>query len=205
MKIFITGASGYIGNMLALKLADTGHCIHALVRNKKSISSLQHNNIKLFFGDINNKEEVNKAICGCDQVYHVAGEVRPWMKDPSIMYKVNIEGTANVLEGAFNNGVKKVVFTSTCGVIGPSLKEPMTEKDPRIVGYTLDYELSKKIAEDLVDQYIAKGLNVVIVSPSKVYGPGNISHSLTYNAIIKRFLNTGIAFIPYPGHFKGCF
>ena len=205
MNIFITGATGYIGNQLAHKLADDGHCVHALVRNKKMIGSLKHKNIKIFFGDLNHRDEIRTAMCDCEQVYHVAGQVRSWMKDPSIIYKVNVEGTANVFEEAINSGVEKVVFTSTCGVIGPSMKGPMTEKDPRLVGYTLDYELSKKIAEDIVPQFISRGLNIVIVSPSKVYGPGKISHSLTYNAFIKSFLSRGIAFIPYPGNFEGCF
>jgi nucleoside-diphosphate-sugar epimerase len=205
MKIFITGATGYIGNLLALKLADAGHSIHALIRDRKKIPMLKHDNIKVFFGDINNKEEVGAAILGCEQVYHVAGHVKTWMKDPSVIYKVNVEGTLNVLDAAINADIKKIVFTSTCGVIGPGLNEPMTEKDPRLTGYNLDYELSKKMAEEMITRYIKKGLNVVIVSPSKVYGPGKISHAFAYNAIIKTFLHKGIVLIPSPGNYQGCF
>ena len=205
MKIFITGATGYIGNLLALKLADAGHCIHALIRDDKRASMLKHDNIKVFFGDINNREEIGNALRDCEQVYHLAGHVKTWMKDPSVIYKVNVEGTLNVLDAALNAGVKKIVFTSTCGVIGPGLKEPMTEKDPRLTGYNLDYELSKKMAEEIITRYITKGLNVVVVSPSKVYGPGKISHSFAYNAIIKKFLHKGIVLIPYPGNYQGCF
>jgi len=85
MNIFITGATGYIGNQLAHKLADDGHCVHALVRNKKMIGSLKHKNIKIFFGDLNHRDEIRTAMCDCEQVYHVAGQVRSWMKDPSII------------------------------------------------------------------------------------------------------------------------
>jgi len=205
MNIFVTGATGYIGNQLAHKLADEGHCVHALVRNRTMLASLQHRNIKIFFGDLTNRGEIRAAICNCEEVYHVAGQVRSWMKDPSVIYRVNVEGTSNIFQEAIHAGVRKVVFTSTCGVIGPSLEEPMTEKDPRLTGFVLDYELSKKMAEDVAKQYIERGLNIVIVSPSKVYGPGQISHSLTYNAFIKKFLRTGIALIPYPGNFRGCF
>ena len=205
MKIFITGATGYIGNLLALKLADAGHCIHVLIRNKNSASLLKHDNIKIFFGDITDKETIRNSIRDCEQVYHVAGHVKTGIKNPSVIFRINVEGTANVLEAALDAGVKKLVFTSTCGVIGPALKEPMTEKDPRMTSYTLDYELSKKMAEDLVRQYITKGLDSVIVSPSKVYGPGKTSHSLTYNAIIEKFLHKGFVLIPYPGNNQGCF
>ena len=205
MNVFITGATGYIGNQLARTLADEGHCVHALIRNKKMAGSLQHRNIRVFLGDLNNREQIREAMCGCQQAYHVAGQVRSWMKDPSVIYKVNVEGTLNVFQEAMCAGISRVVFTSTCGVIGPSFKEPMTEKDPRITGFVLDYELSKKMAEDFVQQFIRKGLDIVIVSPSKVYGPGQISHSLTYNAFIKKFLQSGVALIPYPGNYQGCF
>ena len=205
MNVFITGATGYIGNQLARTLADKGHCVHALIRNEKMAGSLQHRNIRVFLGDLNNREQIRQAMCGCQQAYHVAGQVRSWMKDPSVIYKVNVEGTLNVFQEAMCAGISRVVFTSTCGVIGPSFKEPMTEKDPRITGFVLDYELSKKMAEDLVRQFIRKGLDIVIVSPSKVYGPGQISHALTYNAFIKKFLRSGVALIPYPGNYQGCF
>jgi len=81
----------------------------------------------------------------------------------------------------------------------------MTENDPRIIGFALDYELSKKMAEDMVLQYAMKGMNALVVCPSKVYGPGKTSHSLTANAIIERFLKKGVAFIPSPGTYKSCF
>src|SRR4030095_2627565 len=69
----------------------------------------------------------------------------------------------------------------------------------------MDWDRSKKMAEDIVLTYSNKGLNSVIVSPSKVYGPGKTSHSLTANAIIKTFLKKGIIFIPSPGPYKLCF
>ena len=205
MKIFITGATGYIGSLLALRLAGSGKTVHALVRDPRQTQFLEHSNIKLFQGDITNAESLRGAVEGCEQVYHVAALVKSWMKDTSVIYKTNVDGAKNVLEEAICAGVKKIVFTSTCGVIGPSLKDPMTEKDPRIIGYSLDYELSKKMAEDMISQYVKNGVNAVIVSPSKVYGPGRISHSLTYNGVIKKFLQSGVAFIPYPGHYQGCF
>lgn len=205
MKILVTGASGYVGNKLAHALAAMGNEVHALVRSASAKELLQHSNIRIFQGDILEKESLLVAIKGCQRVYHAAAMVKVWIKDPSVYYTVNVEGTRNVLQAVLDNGIEKLVFTSSCGVIGPSLNEPMGENDPRITGFAVDYELSKKMGEDLVIQYARAGLNTVIVSPSKVYGPGNISHSLTANAVIEKFLKNGIAFIPSPGTYKACF
>jgi len=205
MKILVTGASGYVGNNLAHALAERGVEVHALVRSDSAKDILQHPCIKIFKGDILDPESLLLAMTGCQKVFHTAAMVGVWAKDPSEYYTVNVEGTRNVLDAALQTGIEKLVFTSTCGVIGPSLNEPMGETDPRVAGFVVDYELSKKIGEDMVLQYVEKGLNVVVVSPSKVYGPGNTSHSLTANAVIEKFLKKKVVFIPSPGTYKACF
>ena len=205
MKILITGAGGYVGSKLALRLAGMGHEVHALVRPHSATAFLQHPNISIFKGDVLDKESLLNAMKGCRQVYHTAAKVGAWDKDPSSFYAVNVEGTRNVLNAALQTGIEKTVITSTCGVIGPSLNEPMSEDDPRINGFAIDYELSKKMSEDIILHYAGKGMNVVIASPAKVYGPGHTSHSLTANAVIKKFLVKKIAIIPSPGIYKACF
>lgn len=202
MKIFITGAAGFIGSKLSLTLADRGHEVHAMVRSLASKKWLSHPNIKVFAGDVLDKESLLTAMKGCEQVYHVAGKAGTWAKDTSVFYKVNVDGTRNILDVARASGVQKTVFTSSCGVLGPTQKEPLEETDSRIVDFVLDYDRSKKIAEDLVAQYVKEGMNVVIVSPAKVYGPGHISHALMLNAIINSFLKKRIAIIPCPGTYR---
>lgn len=198
MKVLLTGASGYVGNQLAHTLANMGNDVHAIVRSAAANTLLAHPNIKLFKGDILQKESLTAAMKGCTQVYHIAAKVGIWASKPSVFYDVNVEGTRNILNAAMQCGVEKLVFTSTCGVIGPALNEPLKENSLRITGFTIDYDRSKKMGEDLVFEYGTKGLNAVIVSPSKVYGPGNVSHSLTATAIINTFLKKRITFIPSP-------
>lgn len=205
MKILVTGATGYVGHQLALALARRGNEVNILVRNPASVHVPTHKNIRVFTGDITDKPSVTAAMLGCRQVYHTAATVGVWAKDPTVFYDVNVRGTRNILDVALETRIEKSVFTSTCGVIGPSLNEPMSEYDPRIIGFGLDYELSKKMGEDLIFQYAREGMNAVVVSPSKVYGPGNVSHSLTANAIIDKFLKKRIVFIPSPGTYKACF
>src|SRR6476469_3271133 len=113
MKIFITGATGYIGNNLAKRLASEGHIVHALCRSANKSLLLQHSNIKIFDGDISDVASVEKAMQGCEQVYHLAAYARVWAKDPSVFFKLNVEGTKHVLEAARKLVINDIVFTST--------------------------------------------------------------------------------------------
>jgi nucleoside-diphosphate-sugar epimerase len=205
MKVLITGASGYLGSKLAHRLANNGKTVHALVRSGAAEKRLQHANIKICRGEIMQKDSLQDAMQGCNQVYHAAAKTGAWDKDAESFYRVNIEGTRHVLDASIDNGIEKIVFTSTCGIIGPTNNGPLSEDHMRTFPFEIDYDLSKKKAEDLVIKYAGEGLQVVIASPSKIYGPGNISHSLMANAVIDTFLKKKIAFIPLPGHYQVCF
>src|SRR4029079_19367319 len=87
----------------------------------------------------------------------------------------------------------------------PTDKLPITERDVRKIPFQIDYDRSKKMAEDVVLRYAGKGISAVIVSPSRVYGPGRTSSHLAANAIIDTFLRKRVTFIPYPGTYKVCF
>ncbi len=205
MKIFITGGTGYLGHSLSMKLAGQGNIIHLMLRNPQSAYVPRHPNILVFKGDILDRSSIAGALKGCEQVFHIAAAVKFWAKNPDEIFRTNVEGTANVLESAREENVSRFVFTSTCGVIGPCIKEPMTEKDPRISAFTLDYELSKKIAEDMVFRYAKRRMHALVLSPSKVYGPGKVSQNHNANAVIEKFIRRKIAFIPSPGSYQACF
>jgi nucleoside-diphosphate-sugar epimerase len=199
----ITGATGYIGQKLAYHLAGQGLKVHLLVRNAAQRNLPSHQNISIFEGDVQDPGSVQKAIHGCTQVYHVAGLARLIHKDPSVFYRVNVDGTKNLLEAAKAEGVRKFIYTSTTGVIGPSLNQPMRECDPRTIGYDNDYETSKELAEHLVVQFSSNGLEGVIVSPSRVYGPGLSTYSSGVNRFIQGYLKKGFAVVPICDHVYG--
>lgn len=199
MKILLTGATGYVGHELALALAYQGNQVHILVRNPFSKNIPRHNNILVFPGDITDRVSIRKAMLGCSQVYHTAAVVRIFAKDPAIFYKVNAKGTHNLLAEALDLGVKKFVYTSTCGVLGSSLAYPKKENDPRTESFDNDYEFTKYLAENLVKEYAHKGLFTVVVSLSKVFGPGIETHPVSVNQVIDRFIKGKITFIPKPG------
>jgi farnesol dehydrogenase len=188
MKIFITGATGYIGNNLAKELADEGHIIHALCRNENT-PVLSHANIKIFKGDITDKASIEKAIQDCEQVYHLAAYARVWAKDMSIFYKLNVDGLRNVLDAARNSSLQKIVFTSTAGTLGPSGAQPVKEDDARIGEPFTDYEISKTQAELLCREYCNKyGMHIVIVNPPRIYGHGIITESNAVTRLIKLYM-----------------
>jgi nucleoside-diphosphate-sugar epimerase len=137
---------------------------------------------------------------GCKQVYHTAALAKMWCRDKQEYYKVNVKGTQNVLDVAIKMGIRKIVYTSTCGVWGPTLKYPMTENDPRIVGFPIDYERTKYLAELEVMAYAKQGLNVVTVNPSRVYGKGPVTDSNTVSKMVKGYLNGTWRFIPGDGN-----
>nr|WP_314895602.1 NAD-dependent epimerase/dehydratase family protein [uncultured Flavobacterium sp.] len=199
MKILITGATGFVGHQLALTLAERGNDINVLVRNPDSVHVPMHKNIRAFTGDITDKQSITAAIKECEQVYHTAALVKIFDKDPSLFHEINVGGTRNMLEKSLETGVKKFVFTSSCSVIGPSLKEPMCEDNSRITSFDNDYDITKFLAENLVTDYAHKGLFTVIVSPSKVFGPGIETHPISVNTVIKKFIKGNLTFIPKPG------
>ncbi len=98
MKYFITGATGFIGGALARKLREQGHEVHASVRNLEKAKDLEALGIKIFKGDVTDKESMREAMTGTDAVFHVAGWYKIGTHDKSGGEKVNIQGTRNVLE-----------------------------------------------------------------------------------------------------------
>ena len=188
MRIFITGATGYIANLLALKLAHEGSQVHALVRDPGKAQNLKHPHIRLFKGDVNDIGSIKNAMDGCGQVFHLAAFARMWAKPSDIFYKVNVEGTRNILEAAVEKNISKLVYTSSTAVFGISLNQPLSEDDPRTIGFNNDYDLSKCVAENLVKEYAANGLNALIVNPSRVYGPGNATFSNPFTRLLKTLM-----------------
>src|SRR5215468_6672092 len=113
MKYFVTGATGFLGGVLAKKLREAGHEVHASVRSPEKAKELEALGVKLFQGDVTNKESMRAAMTGVDGVFHVAGWYKIGTKDKSDGIKVNIQGTRNVLELMQELKIPKGVYTSS--------------------------------------------------------------------------------------------
>lgn len=199
MKIFITGATGYIGTNLALHLANSGHTVHALYRSKSKAASLKHDNVRLFEGNISDAKSLKRAMQSCDGVFHVAAFARVWARDPKTFFDINVDGTLNVINMAARLGVKKIVFTSTAGVFGPSINGVITEESKKTIDFFTEYERSKSVAEEKILELVSKGQNIVIVNPTRVYGPGLLSVSNAVTRMIKFYIEGKFHIIPGNG------
>jgi farnesol dehydrogenase len=134
-------------------------------------------------GDLDAVNVIEAAARGCDTVFHMAAFAKPWSKDKSLPYRVNVTGTENVLRAAARAGVRRFVFTSSAAVIGPSPGvNPIDEDFPRTVPFFNEYEENKAVAEGIVRSFNRDGMECVIVNPPRVYGPGPVNES---NAVTK--------------------
>jgi len=203
MKYFITGATGFIGSNLAMHLAGQGHHVRALVRNRSRSGLLEHENIELVDGTLSDTPILLQAMEGIEGVYHLAAYAKPWSPDPTRYNRINLQGTLNILEAAQKQGVSKLVFTSTAGTFGPSLNGPVNESTPRLYDFFNEYESTKFMAEKAVKDYVLKGMNISIVHPSRVYGPGVLSKSNSVTIMVKNFLKGLWRVIPGNGQKMG--
>lgn len=197
MKIFLTGATGYLGNQLAFQLVSQNYEVHALVRNINASNVPKHKNIHIFQGDICDYNSILKGITGCEVVIHTAAYTNLRSKNPENFYKINVEGTQNLLNASIENNIKKFIYTSSLAVYGPSGKNSLiTEKQSKITSFSNNYERTKSIAEDLFGEYGKKGLSCVVLNISKIYGPGLNSYSNGVNKIVQKIKNDKFLVVP---------
>ena len=189
MHCFLTGANGFIGLRLAERLSAEGHSVRCLVRSPEKFIPLSHlQDVTAVIGDLDNTAVLEEGVKGCDMVFHLAAYAKPWSKDKSLSYRVNVIGTENLLKASLKGGVKRFVFTSSAAVTGPSPGEnPIDEDFTRTVPFFNEYEETKAAAEKLVLDYCRDGMETVIVNPSRVYGPGPVNESNSMTKMIKLY------------------
>lgn len=189
MNCLITGANGFIGQRLAERLSSEGHQVRCLVRSPEKFSALSSlPGVTSQIGDLDDTDALAEGVKGCDTVFHLAAYARPWSKDKSLPYRINVTGTENLLKASLVAGVKRLVFTSSAAVIGPSPGvEPIDEDFPRTVPYFNEYEETKAAAEELVRSYSRDGMECVIVNPPRVYGPGQMNMSNATTSMIQQY------------------
>ena len=189
-KIFVTGATGFIGAALVRELLDQDCEIKALVRAGSDRRNLHGLDVELFEGDLRDGPSLAKGLAGCDTLFHAAADYRLWTNDPESMYEANVKGTRNILEAALKGGISRVVYTSSVGTLGnPGDGTPGNEDTPvsfsEMVGH---YKKSKFLAEREAESFIPRGLPLVIVNPSTPVGRLDIKPTPT-GKIIVDFLN----------------
>ncbi len=190
MKYFVTGATGYIGHELVKALLSRGDKVNVLIRSATLSGIPDDRNLTVFRGNLHDIEVIEEGMTGCDGVFHLAAYANIWSKDKNHPNEVNVTGTQNILEAALKTKVNRIVFTSSAGTLRPSVAdEHVDESDEPPAEYLTDYERTKFKAELLCKKYIVKGLDIVIVNPSRVYGPGMMGKSNSLTLMIQLYIN----------------
>ncbi len=179
MNYLVTGATGFIGRNVVELLAQRGDTVHALCRNNSAPFPA---GVKVFRGDILDIQSIRNAIDGCDGVFHLAAYARNWARNPKTFYDTNVGGLENVLHAAKEYSAGRVVFTSSSLTLGPSNGCPVGCSSTRTAPAFTEYEQSKCEAEELARSFVLQGQDIVIVNPTRVFGPGPLNEG---NAVAK--------------------
>src|ERR1700761_7853829 len=118
MKVFLTGATGFVGAHVAKHLASQGAQLRLLVRPTSNMANLEGLQAETIVGDLRQPETLRSSIRGCNALMHVAADYRLWVRDPKTMYAANVDGTRSLLRIAREEGVVRVVYTSSVATMG---------------------------------------------------------------------------------------
>lgn len=189
MKALVTGANGFTGSHLVKLLEKRGDLVVGLVRKSSNCNRISDCHLKLVYGDITDRDSLTTAMTGVDWVFHTAAYVELGIVDGAKMARVNVEGTRGVLEVAQAVGVSKIVYCSTIGVFGDTKGKVVNETFQRQqTDFSGEYDRTKYQAQQLVDEFAAKGLPVVSILPSGIFGADD-PH---FGPVIQQFMKGGL-------------
>lgn len=183
-KTFVTGASGHVGANLVRELIGRGVAVKALVRG--DCAGIEGLDLERVEGDLRDPTSLERALAGCDRVYHVAAYVSLRRGDQQQVFDVNVTGTKNVLAAAERAGVERTVFCSSFGAVGHNPTGGASDETFTVNPFEthLDYELSKAMAELEVHRAVHRGLDVRIVNPCGIVGPHDYKPSSVGQTIL---------------------
>ena len=176
MTVLVMGASGFLGSHVTRQLAARGDEVRVLLRPTSDTRGIDDLPVQRHYGGLFDDEALRTAMAGCDAVYYCVVDARAWLRDPSVLFRTNVEGLQHVLDVAAGAELRRFVFTSTIGTIALSENgRSVTEDEPfnwRDQGG--GYIRSRVEAENLVLEYARdRGLPAVALCVSNTYGPGD--------------------------------
>jgi len=198
VKVFVTGATGFIGGEVARQLRERGDEVLCLVRTPGKAAKLRELGCELVAGDLSDGEALRAGMEGCDALIHAAAmyEVGIPAKQHPAMHEANVRGSEVVLEAARDAGLGKIVYVSTVGAFGNThgkvVDEAYTHPGKEFTSY---YEETKLEGQRVAERMIAEGLPAVIVQPGGVYGPGDESQVAD---LLKEFFAGHLFLLPFP-------
>jgi dihydroflavonol-4-reductase len=186
MRALVTGASGFVGAAVVRALLAGGAEVRVLLRAHSNRRNLEALAVEPVLGDLADVPSLERALAGCEALFHVAADYRLWTPDPQSLYRSNVEGTRNIVEAARRSGIERMVYTSSVATIGlRSDGRPSDESDAAslqdMIGH---YKRSKFLAEAWVCEAARGGMPIVIVNPSTPIGPGDVKPTPTGRLVL---------------------
>ncbi|HEX5910436.1 MAG TPA: SDR family NAD(P)-dependent oxidoreductase, partial [Thermoleophilaceae bacterium] len=178
MKVFVTGATGFIGGRMTHLLAGRGDEVTALVRDPAKADDLAAAGVRLIQGDLTSLEAIEEGVRGADAVVHGAAVYKVGIPaaERDDMFDANVRGTARVLDAAIEANVPRIVYVSSVVAFGDTEGATVTEDHVRPHRrFSSFYEETKVLAHEIADERITRGAPIVMVQPGGVYGPGDHS------------------------------
>jgi dihydroflavonol-4-reductase len=176
VRALVTGATGCLGANAVAVLLTRGYDVRAMRRATSSLEALDGLDADLVTGDILDPPSLVAAMEGCELVFHCAAVSAYWRSPVERIYRVNVEGTRNVLAAALRMGIKRLVYTSSIGALGvPPPGHLLNESSTfNVPPNRFRYGHSKHLAEQAVRDAIERGLDAVIVNPALVMGTRDV-------------------------------
>ena len=200
MRVFVTGATGFLGSHVARALAADGAELRLLVRVSSDLRNIADLNAERVTGDLRDPASIEKGLSGCEVVFHVAADYRLWVRDPKEMYRSNVEGTRVLLEAARKHGVRRVVYTSSVATMGFGSnghaggrssgnhfedRRLTDEASPVSIANMIGhYKRSKFMAERVAVEAAQSGVDVVIVNPTTPIGERDVKPTPTGRIVL---------------------
>lgn len=173
MKCLVTGATGFLGANLVSALVQQGWQVRAFGLPGSNIDAIKQWPVEVLYGDITHPSDVDAAVEGSEIVFHLAGDTSWWEKRFARQRAINVDGVVNVAEACLKHGVKRIVHTSTVDALGYNpagiAGESWTIYNYGGTGY--NYADTKREGERRLRQYLAKGLDAVVIYPGSMIGP----------------------------------
>jgi dihydroflavonol-4-reductase len=168
VRVFITGATGFVGSHVARKYASEGASLRLLTRQTSRLDALAGLDAETVVGDLREPEKLRTALSGCDAIVHVAADYRLWVRDPQQMYAANVDGTRELLRLARETGVQRVVYTSSVATMGFKSDGTIVNEDTPVsladmIGH---YKRSKFLGEQEAIKAAKSGQYVMILNPT---------------------------------------
>ncbi|MCA9521164.1 MAG: SDR family oxidoreductase [Myxococcales bacterium] len=186
MKVLVTGANGFIGGHLTKILVDEGYDVRCMVQPGTSTELLGGLDVEIVDGDLLDPSSLRLALRDCQQLYHLAAIYAVWHPTPSLLYRVNVEGTVFLMREAMEAGIERIVHTSSIAAIGVNPDGTPADEATQYNQWETfnEYVMSKYVSELEVHRLVKDGLPAVIVNPAFPFGWGDIGPTPTGKLVL---------------------